>query len=194
MRHLPFTLPAIAVDPPYYEAASGTIRCRITGGLQSAKQNWLWTGWKSLSNIRGRRRHLMQLTRARRSPRRSTLGHSSIRDADRPHRLARMTLHLFAFLCLSLAAWAQDYPSPSTWVRHRFSPCRRRSEAYTLQNATSVYTHEQRLALAQGAVDVFIRDVYPAGTMVKAVTEGNGAYPSGLYHERLLSLYSDYDL
>jgi hypothetical protein len=133
------------------------------------------------------------LTRARRSPRRSTLGHSSIRDADRPHRLARMTLQFFVFLCLSLAARAQDYPSPSTWVRHPLSPCRRRSEAYTFQTATSVYNHEQRLALAQGAVDVFIRDVYPAGTMVKAVEEGNGAFPSGLYHESLLSLYSDHN-
>jgi hypothetical protein len=41
MRHLPFTLPAIAIDPPYSKAASGTIFCRIAGGLQSAKQNWL---------------------------------------------------------------------------------------------------------------------------------------------------------
>jgi hypothetical protein len=42
------------------------------------------------------------------------------------------------------------------------------------QNVSDVYSRAEKVAFAQGAIDVFTKVVYPAGTMARAVNNKNG--------------------
>jgi hypothetical protein len=84
-----------------------------------------------------------------------------------------MFVHILALFIYPFLTSGQNLTVPWTWVRASPLPLRALMKGPLFQNSSNFYTRDERISLAQGAIDRFINDGFPSGTISTAIAGGN---------------------